>query len=129
LGLRIKEEPNYAESSDEESAPLSNFKSKRGRKSKTTPIKEESDYVESRNDSYNHFMSNYDDGEDDYEDNTFNIDDFDENSEADVTREKTLEELMDEEESKMLLETEGGEQEQVRPGKIYHLTLALRSKS
>ena len=122
MGLRIKEEPNYAESSDEESAPLSNFKSKRGRKSKTTPIKEESDYVESRNDSYNHFMSNYDDGEDDYEDNTFNIDDFDENSEADVTREKTLEELMDEEESKMLLETEGGEQEQVRPGKINHLT-------
>ncbi len=120
--MRIKEEPNYAESSDEESAPLSNFKSKRGRKSKTTPIKEESDYVESRNDSYNHFMSNYDDGEDDYEDNTFNIDDFDENSEADVTREKTLEELMDEEESKMLLETEGGEQEQVRPGKINHLT-------
>jgi hypothetical protein len=73
-------------------------------------------------------MSNYDDGEDDYEDNTFNIDDFDENSESDVTREKTLEELMDEEESKMLLETEGGEQEQVRPGKINHLVLAMRSK-
>ena len=116
MGLRIKEEPNYAESSDEESVPLSSFKRQRSRR---IAVKEENEFVESKTENYQHFMSNYDDDDDDddYEDNTFDIAEFDENPAADVRREKTLEELMDEEESKMLMETEGGEQEPVRQGK------------